>query len=134
MQSLRPPSPRPETLVKSISVNMDEGTLWKMQQLADAWGAPKHRYNTNVASRCIERVWIEDIKMKQPSSHVPQNAEGTRLNVGFKFDDETFKQMKDLAELWGLPPVRHATQVIAACVDRVWGETILPAVFLDNGT
>ena len=126
--------PRPETLVKSISVNMDEGTLWKMQQLADAWGAPKQRYNTNVATRCIERVWMEEIKMKQPSSHELPNVKGKRLNIGFKFDDETFKQMKELAELWGLPPIRHATQVVMACVDRIWQETIFPDIFLDNGT
>lgn len=35
-------------------------------------------------------------------------------------DDETVRQMKELAELWGLPEVRHNSQVIARCVERVW--------------
>lgn len=35
-------------------------------------------------------------------------------------DDETIKQMQDLAELWGLPEVRHNTPVISRCVERVW--------------
>lgn len=129
MQSLRPPSPRPETLVKSISVNMDEGTLWKMQQLADAWGAPEQRYHTLVATRCIERVWTEDIMLNQPRPLRDLAAAKTGRMIGFNLDDETTRQMKDLAELWDLPPVRHATQVIATCVDRVWGETTFLSVF-----
>lgn len=118
--------PRPETLVKSIFVNMDEGTLWKMQQLADAWGAPKQRHNTTVAMRCIERVWMQDIMMGQPHPfHELSPSEPDRM-VNFNLDDETIRQMKDLAELWNFPPVRHATLVIASCVDRVWRETIFP--------
>lgn len=35
-------------------------------------------------------------------------------------DDETVEQMKELADLWGLPDIRHNTAVIQRCVERVW--------------
>lgn len=35
-------------------------------------------------------------------------------------DDETDRQIKELADLWGLPDIRHASQVISRCVERVW--------------
>lgn len=44
------------------------------------------------------------------------------FSVGF--DDETTRQMKELAELWGLPTVRHNTPVISRCVERVWQQEI----------
>ncbi|MBK8990123.1 MAG: hypothetical protein IPM39_29350 [Chloroflexi bacterium] len=28
--------------------------------------------------------------------------------------------MRELAELWGLPEVRHNTPVISRCVERIW--------------
>lgn len=35
-------------------------------------------------------------------------------------DDETIRQMRELAELWGLPEIRHNTAVVSRCVERVW--------------
>jgi hypothetical protein len=35
-------------------------------------------------------------------------------------DEETTRQMSELAELWGLPEVRHNTPVISRCVERVY--------------
>lgn len=40
--------------------------------------------------------------------------------ISISLDDETIKQMQDLALLWGLPEVRHNTPVISRCVERVW--------------
>lgn len=36
-----------------------------------------------------------------------------------RLDDETFRQIAELAELWGLPEVRHLSQVVTRCVERV---------------
>lgn len=35
-------------------------------------------------------------------------------------DDETIEQIRQLAELWGMPEQRHNTAVIQRCVERVW--------------
>ncbi|MBK8990170.1 MAG: hypothetical protein IPM39_29585, partial [Chloroflexi bacterium] len=40
--------------------------------------------------------------------------------IGINLDEETIKQMRELAELWGLPEVRHNTPVISRCVERIW--------------
>lgn len=45
-------------------------------------------------------------------------------NIGISLDDETIKQMQDLAALWGLPEIRHNTPVISRCVERVWMQEI----------
>lgn len=44
--------------------------------------------------------------------------------LSISFDEETAKQMRELAELWGLPEVRHNTPVISRCVERVWQQEI----------
>lgn len=44
--------------------------------------------------------------------------------ISISFDEETTKQMKELAELWGLPEVRHNTPVISRCVERIWQQEI----------
>lgn len=44
--------------------------------------------------------------------------------IGINLDDETIKQMQELAERWGLPDVRHNTAVISRCVERVWQQVI----------
>lgn len=44
--------------------------------------------------------------------------------IGINLDDETIKQMQELAEKWGLPDVRHNTAVISRCVERIWFQEI----------
>lgn len=44
--------------------------------------------------------------------------------VGTNLDDKTIEQMKELAEIWGLPEVRHHAAVISRCVERVWWQEI----------
>lgn len=41
-------------------------------------------------------------------------------HITTSLDDETVRQMRELAELWGLPEIRHNMQVIARCVERVY--------------
>lgn len=41
-------------------------------------------------------------------------------HLSTRIDDETERQIRELAELWGLPEVRHNSQVIARCIERVW--------------
>jgi hypothetical protein len=38
----------------------------------------------------------------------------------YQADDETLRQIAQLAEWWGLPTIRHNTPVIARCVERVF--------------
>ncbi len=38
----------------------------------------------------------------------------------YQADDETLRQIAQLAEWWGLPTTRHNTPVIARCVERVF--------------
>ena len=44
--------------------------------------------------------------------------------IGIHLDEETVRQMKELAQLWGLPKVRHNTAVFQRCVERVWMQEI----------
>ena len=44
--------------------------------------------------------------------------------ISISFDEETTRQMRELAELWGLPEVRHNSPVISRCVERVWQQLI----------
>lgn len=37
----------------------------------------------------------------------------------YQADDETLRQIAELAGWWGLPAARHNTPVIARCVERV---------------
>lgn len=115
-------------IMKPLSLHVDEATQRKIAELARAWGAPPLRFNTLVAVRCIERVWMEDIKLKNPRpvEWLP-DLDNSAPIASFQFDDETVSQMSELAELWGLPSVRHSTLVIGACVHRIW-----KSVFLDN--
>lgn len=40
--------------------------------------------------------------------------------IGINLDDETIRQIRELALLWGLPDIRHNTDVVRRCVERVW--------------
>lgn len=40
--------------------------------------------------------------------------------ISMQIDDETQKQIKELALLWGLPDQKYNTQVVLRCVERVW--------------
>lgn len=47
--------------MKQISINMDDETIKQMRELADKWGLPETRHNTAVVSRCVERIWLQEI-------------------------------------------------------------------------
>lgn len=42
------------------------------------------------------------------------------IQISIQLDDETARQMKELAERWGLPEQRYNTAVVARCVERVY--------------
>ena len=52
--------------MKHISINMDDETIRQMKELAEKWGLPNERYNTAVVSRCVERVWSQEIGISEP--------------------------------------------------------------------
>src|SRR5690554_5534436 len=37
-------------------------TIEQMRDLADHWGLPLERHNTDVIERCVDQVWTEEIK------------------------------------------------------------------------
>jgi len=41
-------------------------------------------------------------------------------HISIMLDKETIAQIDELAKRWGLPPIRHNTDVIRRCVERVW--------------
>lgn len=45
-------------------------------------------------------------------------------HISIMLDDETVAQIRDLAEQWGLPAIRHNTDVVRRCVERVWREKV----------
>ena len=40
--------------------------------------------------------------------------------ISIQLADETERQLRELAALWGLPPVRHNTAVIERAIERVY--------------
>ena len=44
--------------------------------------------------------------------------------ISINMDDETVRQMRELAQKWGMPDARYNTAVVARCVERVWLQEI----------
>lgn len=60
--------------MKHISISMDDETIKQMKELAQKWGLPDTRHNTAVVSRCVERIWLQEIEIprqKENSSPTP---------------------------------------------------------------
>lgn len=55
--------------MKQISISMDDETIKQMRELAEKWGLPETRHNTAVISRCVERIWVQEIDIPRQNEN-----------------------------------------------------------------
>jgi len=51
--------------MKQFSYQVDDETLRMIAELAEWWGLPATRHNTQVIARCIERVYRTEVAMRE---------------------------------------------------------------------
>lgn len=60
--------------MKQISINIDDETVEQMSKLAELWGLPEVRHNSAVVMRCVERVWMVEMGVKEYREDQPENS------------------------------------------------------------